>query len=336
MFPDSPLHSATTFQLSPDFRPRASSNASSCGRLSPIPYSESEWSSPTSYPSGEFFSHPSRASGSTDRPDCPPVAGYVSEQLAGNLAEGVKLHHDAFLTGAYTNNGGAPPPPPPPPPYHPTFENFSSRIGHAASPYGISQCPVHRLQGCSCALSQCAREVRPPGPVRFSHGSPNDPLLQSMSPAGLSPTYPQNEPSSDAMTPSQTPFVRRNSITSSRIHRNNPSTMMGQLMGALNDSTVLDDLTLNIESFQGGFNCNVDEVIKHELSMDGSLDFNFSHNQVCDRRESTPQPPSRVTETFPCLQTSLSTGPTVSDSNSSQNANNYSTTVSATGHSWVH
>ncbi|KAL0280880.1 UNVERIFIED_CONTAM: hypothetical protein PYX00_002043 [Menopon gallinae] len=270
MFPDSPLHSTTTFQLSPDFRPRASSNASSCGRLSPIPYSESEWSSPTSYPSG-----------------------YVSEQLAGNLAEGVKLHHDAFLTGAYTNNGGAPPPPPPPPPYHPTFENFSSRIGHAASPYGISQCPVHRLQGCSCALSQCARE--------------------SMSPAGLSPTYPQSEPSSDAMTPSQTPFVRRNSITSSRIHRSNPSTMMGQLMGALNDSTVLDDLTLNIESFQGGFNCNVDEVIKHELSMDGSLDFNFSHNQ-----------------------TSLSTGPTVSDSNSSQNASNYSTTVSATGPSWVH
>jgi forkhead box protein O len=29
----SPLHS---FQMSPDFRPRTSSNASSCGRLSPI------------------------------------------------------------------------------------------------------------------------------------------------------------------------------------------------------------------------------------------------------------------------------------------------------------
>lgn len=53
MFPDSPLHSNTGFQLSPDFRPRASSNASSCGRLSPIPYSESEWSSPNSYPSGK-------------------------------------------------------------------------------------------------------------------------------------------------------------------------------------------------------------------------------------------------------------------------------------------
>ena len=83
--------------------------------------------------------------------------GYVSEQLAGNLAEGMKIHHEAFLSGGYSNNGGAPPPPPP---YQPSFDSFGSRLGsHAASPYGISQCPVHRLQGCSCALNQCAREV---------------------------------------------------------------------------------------------------------------------------------------------------------------------------------
>lgn len=42
LFPESPpLHHG--FQLSPDFRPRASSNASSCGgRLSPIPAVESD------------------------------------------------------------------------------------------------------------------------------------------------------------------------------------------------------------------------------------------------------------------------------------------------------
>lgn len=50
---------------------------------------------------------------------------------------------------------------------------------------------------------------------------------------------------------------------------------MGQLMGALNNSTLLDDLNINIESLHGGFDCNVEEVIKHELSMDGTLDFNF-------------------------------------------------------------
>lgn len=54
--------------------------------------------------------------------------------------------------------------------------------------------------------------------------------------------------------------------------------MMGQLMGALNNSTILDDLNINIESLHGGFDCNVEEVIKHELSMDGTLDFNFQQS----------------------------------------------------------
>lgn len=41
LFPESPVHHG--FQLSPDFRPRASSNASSCGgRLSPIPAVETD------------------------------------------------------------------------------------------------------------------------------------------------------------------------------------------------------------------------------------------------------------------------------------------------------
>lgn len=66
----------------------------------------------------------------------------------------MKIHHEAFLSGGYSNDGGAPPP------YQPSFDSYGSRLGsHAASPYGISQCPVHRLQGCSCALNQCAREV---------------------------------------------------------------------------------------------------------------------------------------------------------------------------------
>lgn len=58
LFPDSPLHG---FQLSPDFRPRASSNASSCGRLSPIPAVEPDWSP------------------------------YYADQLAGSLEQNMKL-----------------------------------------------------------------------------------------------------------------------------------------------------------------------------------------------------------------------------------------------------
>lgn len=68
-------------------------------------------------------------------------------------------------------------------------------------------------------------------------------------------------------------------------------------MEALNNQTNIDDL-INLESIQGGLDCNVDEVggrldalhilivytifsfqvIKHELSMEGSLDFNFPMN----------------------------------------------------------
>lgn len=72
---------------------------------------------------------------------------------------------------------------------------------------------------------------------------------------------------------------------------------------SLNNQTNLDDLSLNLESFQGGLDCNVEEVrrliirfdqsflmllysplhlnrqkvIKHELSY-GPLDFNFQNN----------------------------------------------------------
>lgn len=40
-----------------------------------------------------------------------------------------------------------------------------------------------------------------------------------------------------------------------------PSTLMGQFMEALNNQTNLDEISLNIDSFNGGLECNVDEVI---------------------------------------------------------------------------
>ncbi|KAL1460074.1 hypothetical protein WDU94_012013 [Cyamophila willieti] len=80
LFPeDSPIH----FQLSPDYRQRASSNASSCGRLSPIPSQEREW-----------------------LPYTHPYLG--AEQLAGSLEQTMKLGDPAYLSY------------PSPPPYHAT------------------------------------------------------------------------------------------------------------------------------------------------------------------------------------------------------------------------
>lgn len=94
---------AVSFCFSPDFRPRASSNASSTGgRLSPIPASEGEW-----------------------------IAFYGPEQLAGSLETTMRLgqhdaamrlgHHEQTMRLGQEASGFAYPPPPPPyrpPPYN--------------------------------------------------------------------------------------------------------------------------------------------------------------------------------------------------------------------------
>ncbi|KAK7867632.1 hypothetical protein R5R35_014825 [Gryllus longicercus] len=271
LFPDSPLPPGGGFQLSPDFRPRASSNASSAGRLSPIPAVlgvEPDWGAPAGHaPPANAY-----AQG--------PPGGYGPEQLAGSLAESMKLQHgDAFMQGYGGGGGGGggggpggqgpPTPQQPPPPYQPPpFESqFGSRhpaLHAAASPYGLSQCPVHRMQPCSCHL-QPQQQQHSPG-------------------AGVSPSYPQPEPSPDplggqgggpAPPRAQPPPAPAPPPGYGPRGDSPPATIMGQLMGALNNSTLLDDLNLNIETLHGGFDCNVDEVIKHELSMEGSLDFNF-------------------------------------------------------------
>lgn len=210
LFPESPLHG---FQLSPDFRPRASSNASSCGRLSPIPAVEPDW---TPY--------------------------YGPEQLAGNLETTMRLDTSQFMY-------------PTPPPYHHT--NYQA----------YPQCPVHRGHPCTCQPAQPQQQQPQQGQPPQPQQPPNPQQQPQQHPSAkqsISPSYPQS--------PSPSP----------------PATMMGQLMmGALNP-TLLDDLNLNIETLQGGFDCNVDEVIKHELSMDGSLDFNFTQQQQPTTTEQAP------------------------------------------------
>lgn len=106
MFPESPqLHHSLSHshgghphyqlqQLSPgDFRPRASSNASSIGRLSPIPavpeseVQDSPWS-PQDYPStADVYGQPT--SGGNDR--------FNPDQLVDNIAESMKIRENGFL-----------------------------------------------------------------------------------------------------------------------------------------------------------------------------------------------------------------------------------------------
>ncbi|XP_076633314.1 forkhead box, sub-group O [Colletes latitarsis] len=287
-FPESPLLPGSGFQLSPDFRPRTSSNASSCGRLSPIPAipGKPEWT-PTYTPS------------------------YTTDQLAAGLAETMKLDsyqiYQTSLTSHQQQTG-------PPPSYYDTQYQRSNRLTTGSSSFALQptpqpanqqRCPIHGLQPCACQMNL--------SPV-----------------AGMSPSYQQSEPSPTALGNSQQPTLQyimqtqqcqqqqqqqqqqsQTAPTGSSQPQTptpcgpppcgaapcgptscgpTPSTMMGQLMGALNNSTLLDDLNINIESLHGGFDCTVEEVIKHELSMDGTLDFNFQQGvmdtsaiQVSDR-----------------------------------------------------
>jgi Transactivation domain of FOXO protein family len=114
-------------------------------------------------------------------------------------------------------------------------------------------------------------------------------LLQPLTPPYVSPAEPSPEQQQQTVVQLSGSFggVGRG-VAAGEMGRTTPtpSQMMGQLMGALNShhacgGAMLDDLNLNIEPLDGGFDCNVDEVIRHELNMDGSLEFNFSaaHHQ---------------------------------------------------------
>ncbi|CAH1727900.1 unnamed protein product [Chironomus riparius] len=244
IFPESPLHSAN-FQLSPDFRQRASSNASSVGRLSPIPSLaiENDW---------DCFVETDTANGNG------ASSNPILEDLAGSLADELTLQNDLFngFTTASLHH-------PPPPPYQPP--QYSMHTTMPTTTYGLKQPPqaIHLLQNNT-------RESMSPGSV-----------------TGMSPAY--SEPSPDySMLVNQNRLPRpssnspplnntQNLNTTQHIGHNTPSTLMGQFIEVLNNQANLDDLNLNLESFQGGLDCNVDEVIKHELSY-GPLDFNFQNN----------------------------------------------------------
>lgn len=132
-----------------------------------------------------------------------------------------------------------------------------------------------------------------------------------------------------------------------------PSTLMGQFMEALNSQTNLDDLNLNIDSFQGGLECNVDEVrhsdlffirmkfmkipnkmftlfcfsnfqlIQQELNIDGLLDINIPiSNQYVGSHMNTTQ--------------NASIGLSQVENETSKLHNVQTTQAGVTSPSWVH
>ncbi|XP_065220562.1 forkhead box protein O [Planococcus citri] len=189
LFPDSPL---LGFQASPDFRTRASSNASSCSRLSPIPAVEPEWTM-------NFNNY------------------LPTDQLAGNLEQSMKINSsDSFLYSTYQPQAQTPTP------VQPTAAFSRIPFGQQVTTSSSQNCLLHQGQPCNCQLLSD--------------------IKQSLSP------------------------ITRSSNSS-------PATQY--LTGMDQSLNLLDDLNINIEALHTDFECNVDEVIRHELSIGGSLDFNF-------------------------------------------------------------
>ncbi|XP_022130763.2 forkhead box protein O isoform X1 [Pieris rapae] len=264
IFPDSPVPSSTSFQLSPDFRQRASSNASSCGRLSPIPsllHTEPDWQ--TDYGSTEFGS---ADFGSADFTSNTDYQDFTQDELAGTLADSMKLHGDPFLNT-----------------YVPTTSSSSSGGSYRFA----YTCPRHPHGGCACASLFPAHPAHP-------HQHALDHFVRPPPPADPADIM-QTENSTQMVTTSDAALMNGGMMVQTGAM--GPTTVMGQIMGALNTGLAED---INIESLEHSFDCNVDEVIKHELSMDGSLDFNFpqQHTVMAAEAESqfaAPAPPVPTT-----------------------------------------
>ena len=87
-----------------------------------------------------------------------------------------------------------------------------------------------------------------------------------------------------APSPSGAPYAafvsgapeRRPASAGSEPQEQTPSQLLGSVMGALQPDPALSGLEL--DAFQGGFVCDVDNIINEELSRDGQLDFAFSQS----------------------------------------------------------
>ncbi|RWS26941.1 forkhead box protein O-like protein [Leptotrombidium deliense] len=319
MFPESPLHHG--FQLSPDFRPRASSNASSCGRLSPIPAIESDLHDsqvPPLSPLGPWNTELGRLYNTSDVQD-----PYNTEKLV-EMANTMKLGGNAFLNVTKTSptndqlspssshvaiNSNT----------YTTLNNYNNAIssynGSTRSLQRNGSDPFFQNPGTvenSVTLTSLNSVPTPRSPSKLLSGDTLTPSSSfNMSPS-LSPSQSMDALSSVAQSSTNSNFhtpkhhtnvhqatntqnggafssgleanaVMRANMTNKALSATNLSSLTSlgstttQVMGHLLslNNPLPNDLDLNFDSLQGGLECDVDQVIRHELSVDGNLDFSF-------------------------------------------------------------
>ncbi|XP_042206925.1 forkhead box protein O-like [Homarus americanus] len=357
LYPDSPhthpVHPAFS-QLSPqDYRPRASSNASSCGRLSPIPAIESDMHDSQVPPmspgiggwGGEYWPHHAH-------PHPHPHDRYA-DQLVDSMGEGLKLGPDSW-------GGPARPPNPqdcmklsqlsPHGPPTPHMNGYLPHHHHTHHQQGFNAFEdFHRFGPLNPAAFPHPPTPHPPTPHQdkmatstrqHPHNNYSLTNLQAMSPAhsvhSLSPTQPLGEghypgpggeahqPTNNFTTPptSQPPHTAHSAHSAHTAHSassSEPNMLRAALThreqqqqqqqhqqqqqqqqqqthssspgssdtgggpgpgvpgGGSGGPVHMPDFVDFDTPIQGGLDCNVEEVIKHELQVEGNLDFSFPH-----------------------------------------------------------
>ncbi|EDW42238.1 GM24148 [Drosophila sechellia] len=258
-FPESPLHSGGGFQLSPDFRQRASSNASSCGRLSPIRALdlEPDWGFPVDYQNTTMTQAHAQA----------------LEELTGTMADELTLctqQQQGFSAASGL------PSQPPHPPYQPPQHQQGQQ--QQQSPYALngpapgyntlqpqSQCLLHRSLNCSCMHN--ARDGLSPNSVTTT----------------MSPAYPNSEPSSDSLNTYSNVVLDGPADTAALMvqqqqqqqQQQMSTSLEGQCLEVLNNEAQPID-EFNLENFPvGNLECNVEELLQQEMSYGGLLDINI-------------------------------------------------------------
>lgn len=173
----------------------------------------------------------------------------------------------------------------PPPSYYETQFQRSNALRSTGSAYGLPPTPqpASNAQG-YCMVNNIVSGMSPsyqqtdsmsPGgyqqtdcmsPGSYQNDASQQYLMQDQSPQQQPQSAQQpRSPPQQAVTTTTQPQTSTTTTAPSQQPANGgsvspiPSTMMGQLMGALNNSALLDDLNINIESFSG-FDCDIDEV----------------------------------------------------------------------------
>lgn len=271
-----------TFQLSvADFRPRTSSNASSCGRLSPIQAIETDMHDrevpPMSpIPWNAEYSGSKYGSNGMD---------LFAEQLTETLSESMKITRSPLQElspqgSSYGSGYQSPAHFPHSPAATLTCSNpHSPYSNYVGSPYSQSSTPVQQQQQ----------------QQQQSSSGFTVPLQQSVSPGGSVTTLQQSaaqnlyadivlnqDPmmSSTALShniysaPNQASLTMLTPMGANLTNTSSPEASQTASTAQTPQPALPSDLDLALDTMMG-LECDVDQVIRHELSVEGSLDFNF-------------------------------------------------------------